>query len=306
MGRRYARKLTQMGIATGADLAVLPEPWLRRHLGGVVGLWRELHGPPCLGWSPAAWDEDGALPPGGAGRHSVTCTRSFSRPQHEATMLAEAVATFAAKAAEKLRRHGLAAHVVTVILGTDKHVPVAGPATHTAVVSLATATQDSSLLTQAALRGLQQLRRPGVAYHRAGVLFCGLETAGQTQLGLFAATAADQQRRQQLMATLDRLNGHFGRQLVHLAAAGVAKNSVGSSQLPTWAGRSAHRSLLSTRRSGPSCGSCGEFSGRPRLGPAPRARCAPAACTAPAASPSGLGRPRCRWPLGAKRFAPTR
>lgn len=49
VGRRYARKLQEMGIVTGADLAALPEAWLRRHLGGVVGqrLWRELHGQPC-------------------------------------------------------------------------------------------------------------------------------------------------------------------------------------------------------------------------------------------------------------------
>jgi DNA polymerase V len=57
VGRRYARKLREMGIDTGAALAALPEPWLRRHLGGVVGqrLWRELHGQPCLGWNPAEW-----------------------------------------------------------------------------------------------------------------------------------------------------------------------------------------------------------------------------------------------------------
>ena len=50
VGRRYARKLLDLNITTGAALAALPEPWLRRHLGGVVGqrLWRELHGQPCL------------------------------------------------------------------------------------------------------------------------------------------------------------------------------------------------------------------------------------------------------------------
>ena len=243
VGRRYALKLHEAGIGTGAALAALPEAWLRRHLGGVVGqrLWHELHGQPCLEWNPAEWDDD--QHPAAARRHSVTCTRSFGRPQREAAVLAEAVATFAAKAAEKLRRHGLAAHLVTVILGTDKFAPGAGPSTYTGVVSLTSATNNTASLTQAALGGLQRLRRPGVAYLRAGVLFGGLEPVGQAQLGLFAGTAADQQRGQQLMAALDGLNARFGRHTVGLAAAGM--QAVGK-QPPAWAGRNAHRSPLYT------------------------------------------------------------
>ncbi len=245
VGRRYGHKLQEMGVSTGADLAALPEQWLRRHLGGVVGqrLWRELHGQPCLDWNPAEWDDDhDQLRPGAASRHSVTCTRSFGRPQHEAAVLAEAVATFTAKAAVKLRRHGLAAHLVTVILGTDRYAPAAGPATRTAVLHLPEATNETAVLTQTALQGLRQLCRPGVAYQRAGILFGGLEPVGQAQLSLFSAPAADQQRRQQLMTTLDALNTRYGRPLVQLAAAGVARPVAGQPLAPVWAGRSAHRS----------------------------------------------------------------
>ncbi|MBF9140932.1 Y-family DNA polymerase [Hymenobacter properus] len=241
VGRRYARKLTELGINTGLELARLPEHWLRRHLGGVVGqrLWRELHGQPCLEWNPAEWDDD-QLQPNTASRHSVTCTRSFGRPQHQETVLAEAVATFATKAAEKLRRHGQAAHLVTVILGTDRFAPAPGPKTHTAVISLPTSTNDTGMLIKAALQGLRHLRRAGTAYHRAGVLLTGLEPEGQAQLGLFSGSAADQQRSQQLMKAMDGLNARFGRQLVRSAAMGVAKNVDGLLQKPVWAGRAAH------------------------------------------------------------------
>ncbi|MDO7851463.1 Y-family DNA polymerase [Hymenobacter convexus] len=247
VGRRYARKLNEMGIMTGLELANLPEHWLRRHLGGVVGqrLWRELHGQPCLEWNPAEWDDD-QLQPGLASRHSVTCTRSFGRPQHQEAVLAEAVATFATKAAEKLRKHAMATHLVTVILGTDRFAPAAGPKTHTAVISLATSTNDTTTLIKAALQGLRRLRRAGVAYNRAGVLLTGLEPEGQAQLGLFSGTAPDQQRSQQLMQTMDALNARFGRQLVRSAATGTAKNAAGQLQSPAWAGRSAHRSPLYT------------------------------------------------------------
>ena len=245
VGRRYARKLHDAGVRTGAALAALPEAWLRRHLGGVVGqrLWRELHGQPCLEWNPAEWDDDDRLRPGTASRHSVACTRSFGHPQYEPAVLAEAVATFAARAAEKLRRQGLAAHLVTVLLGTHRYAPAAGPSTFTTVVALAAASQDVGALTQAAVAGLQRLCRPGVAYQRAGVVFSGLEPAGQAQLGLFTPSAAHQQRRQQLMRTLDALNARFGRQLVRLAATGVSSRAAnGQLRPPSWAGRSAHRS----------------------------------------------------------------
>ena len=248
VGRRYARKLLEMNISTGAQLAALPEAWLRCHLGGVVGqrLWRELHGHACLDWNPAEWDDDGDFRNAAdQPRHSATCTRSFGRPQHEPAALAEAVATFAAKAAAKLRRQGLGAHLVTIILGTDKHAPAGGPSTHTACVSLPTATADTSRLTQAALHGLARLRQPGVAYHRAGVLLSGLERPGSAQLGLFEPAAAPAPpQRARLMATLDQLNSRFGGAVVQLAAA-VAAPSAGKSR-PAWAGRAAHRSPLYT------------------------------------------------------------
>jgi DNA polymerase V len=245
VGRRYAHKLREMGIFTGADLVALPEHWLRRHLGGVTGqrLWRELHGQPCLDWNPAEWDDNGdLLQSGRSSRHSAVCTRSFGRPQQEPAVLAEAVATFAARAAEKLRRHGLVTHLVTVLLGTDKYAPAGGPSTHTAVINLPYATADTRALTQAALKGLHQLRRAGLAYHRAGVLLSGLEPPGQAQLDLFAAPTASPQRSQQLMKTLDGLNARFGRQLVRLAAAGVPTSGASPAEPPAWAGRSAHRS----------------------------------------------------------------
>jgi DNA polymerase V len=244
IGRRYTRQLLADNITTAADLAAMPESWVRRRLGGVVGarLWRELHGHPCLEWNPAEAEDDEEQPPVAAHRHSATCTRSFGRPQHQPAVLAEALASFAATAAAKLRRQGLAAHLVTVILGTDRYAPTAGPTTHTTVISLGTATNDTTLLTQAALRGLRQLHRAGVAYYRAGVLLSGLEPAGQAQLGLFAGSAAEQQRSRQLMAALDKVNARFGRQTVQLAAAGVVNAAPGQLPQPAWAGRCNFRS----------------------------------------------------------------
>ncbi len=251
VGRRYARKLFDLNVTTGAELAALPEAWLRRHLGGVVGqrLWRELHGQPCLEWNPAPADDDdqGHEDDPSGRRHSVAYTRSFGRPQHEAAALAEAVATFAAKAAAKLRQHERVAHLVTVLLGTSRFTPGAEPSTRTAVIHLPFASSDTVHITQAALQGLAQLRRAGVAYHRAGIVLSGLERPGQAQLGLFkAAPEMARPERTQLMAALDGLNSRFGRQLVRTAAAGVPTRAHGHPQPDAWAGRAAMRSPLYT------------------------------------------------------------
>nr|WP_262490740.1 Y-family DNA polymerase [Hymenobacter mucosus] len=230
IGRRLAPRLLEEGVTTAAQLAALPESWVRRQLGGVVGvrLWRELRGEACLTWHPT--DDDTMGPT----RHSVTYTRSFGQAQRTQVVVAEAIATFTARAAEKLRRHELSAHLLTVLLGTDRFAAHAGPATRTTVEHLAFATQDTSDLLRAARRGLTQLYRPGAAYVRAGILLSGLEPQGQPQLDLFgAADPARLARQQQLMATLDSLNRKFGRETVRYAATSPAA--------AVWAGRSAFR-----------------------------------------------------------------
>ena len=70
-------------------------------------------------------------------------------------MLSEAVAIFTAKATDKLRQHGLATHLITVILGADRYAPNAEPKTISTVVHLPGATNDLTALPQAALRGLR-------------------------------------------------------------------------------------------------------------------------------------------------------
>ncbi|RYU79576.1 Y-family DNA polymerase [Hymenobacter persicinus] len=240
IGRRYAPKLQECNVRTAADLAALPESWVRRRLGGVVGvrLWQELQGQPCLEFENPEWDEDGQLVSAAAARHTITHSRSFGQPQQEQAVLQQALAAFVARAAEKLRRQGGAAHLLTVLLGTRQPGETSTSRTHTAVLSLPEATEDTAELIRAALRGLQKLWQPGVAYYRAGVLLSGLEPADQPQLRLFGSTPEQLARCRQLMAALDALNQRFGRQTVRYAVAGQ--------KTPSWSGRAAFKSAQYT------------------------------------------------------------
>ena len=247
VGRQYAQKLTAAGIDSAADLSRVSEAWARKFLGGVVGarLVRELQGYPCAG---LAASEDGTLR-----RQSISCSRTFGRPLRERASVLGAVSAFVARAAEKLRRQGDLAHVLTVFVSKNRFGPAAevgGGHSRSAVLTLPVPTSDTRELTARAAQLLARLWEPGAVYVKAGVVMAGLEAPGGQQLGLFgeaaplAAGAAVEGRSAQMMAALDVLNARFGRGTVQLAAALGPK---GGGPVP-WQGQAAWRTPAYTTR----------------------------------------------------------
>ena len=164
-----------------------------------------------------------------------------------------ALASFVARAAEKLRRQGDQAHVLTVFISKNRYGPDAGgPGGHSrsAVLTLPVASCDTRELTARAAQLLARLWEPGATYVKAGVVLAGLEPPGGQQLGLFEATplraagtpATGQGTR--LMTALDGLNERFGRGTVQLAAALGPKSS---GPVP-WQGQAAWRTPAYTTR----------------------------------------------------------
>ena len=145
----------------------------------------ELRGRSCL-------DLDEAPP----ARKSILCSRSFGRLVRERGELEEAVAAYAARAAEKLRALDL---------------------------SLSAATDYTPDLAAAALGLLRRLFRPGFNYQKAGVMLAGLEPRAGRQLGLFDPPAAETARRAGAMRCLDAINARFGRDTLQYAAAGLGR-----------------------------------------------------------------------------------
>ena len=244
VGRQYAQKLTAAGIDSAADLSRVSEAWARKFLGGVVGarLVRELQGYPCAGLAPS---EDGTLR-----RQSISCSRTFGRPLRERASVLGAVSAFVARAAEKLRRQGDLAHVLTVFVSQSRFGPNAGGHSRSAVLTLPVPTSDTRELTARAGQLLARLWEPGATYVKAGVVLAGLEVPGGQQLGLFgdalpvAARPAAGGQSTQMMAALDGLNARFGRGTVQLAAALGPK---GGGPVP-WQGQAAWRTPAYTTR----------------------------------------------------------
>jgi DNA polymerase V len=130
----------------------------------------------------------------------------------------EAVATYTTRAAEKLRRHDMAAGVVTVFLMTNRFTEEP-QYSQSVTMPLPVATQDTAELIRYALHGIEHVFREGYRYQKAGVILTALVPAHQVQTYLF--DQKDRERSQQLMAAIDAINREWGSGTIRYAALGL-------------------------------------------------------------------------------------
>ena len=205
---RLAARLAAIGINTPLDLKRGDLRLIRERLGVVtLRLALELRGVPCL-------DLEQDIPD----RKSIMSSRSFGRPVTTLADMREAVASYASRAAEKLRRQRLATAHLMVFIETNRFKPDEAQHCTSRSVHLPVATSDSGKLIGASMAALQTMWRDGYRYKKAGVMLLDLHPASAVQEGLF--DKADSPRRVALMRTIDRLNFRFGRDTVSFAAAG--------------------------------------------------------------------------------------
>ena len=203
VGPAYAKLLKGAGIETARGLRDADRRWVRRRM-TVAGarIVEELRGVRCLRLEQCP-----------QARKSVTCSRSFGAATGSLADLREAVALYAARACERLRRAGMAASVVTVFVATDRFA--AGPQYGDSVTyELASPTDTTPELTWWAQRGLTRIYRRGYAYRKAGVMLNGLLPAGSLSMRLYGDEGFERARR--AMRAVDELNRRHGRDTVRL------------------------------------------------------------------------------------------
>jgi len=148
----------------------------------------------------------------------------------------EAVATYMTRAAEKLRRHHVAAGVLTVFLMTSRFTDEP-QYSNSVTIPLPVATQDTAELIGYALQGVEQIFREGFRYQKAGVILTALVPAHQIQAHLF--DQHDRERSQKLMAAIDAINREWGSGTIRYGAVGLR---------PAWIMRCTRRSPRYTTR----------------------------------------------------------
>ena len=209
VARRLSERLKAQGVTTPLALRNA-NPKLIRQTFGVVGerIVRELRGESCIDIEEIA-----------AKRKSLIASRSFGRPVETLTEMQEAVAAYASRAAEKMRRQNLTTANLIVFVETNPFRKQDRQYGASQSAQLPIATADTGRLVAAALGALVAIWREGYRYKKAGVMLLDLAPANAVQGSLFATP--DSTASQARMRALDVINRRYGRGTLMIGAAGV-------------------------------------------------------------------------------------
>jgi len=233
IGYSYSEKLKTYGINTAYALSIKDLSWGKRFLGGVPGmkLIRELKG---------MHSHDMQTPR--TSKKMIATTRMFGRTVSEWQEIEEALATYATRTAEKLRRQHSAAYGVSVFL--LKKTPPQTDISHyhhgrqvSGYVKLDNPSNLTPDIIKAAVALGKSLFEQGELYKKAGVILSDFVPDNALQTNLFVAPK--DQNRKKLMNVIDNMNAAFRDDILKFATSGTQKN---------WKMRSERRSKRYTTR----------------------------------------------------------
>ena len=221
IGRQIARKLDYMGIRTAAQFADKKESWVRSHFNiTTLRTWKELNGESCISIEE--------LPQ----KKSICTSRSFADEGiTDKNVIEEAVANFAVRCTEKLRRQGSVCQGITVFAWTSRfneHVP---EYTIHDSLTLPIATNAQEEIVGAALSILRakypkpmadsRPDRPDMSFYfkKAGVILWQISPDHPRQQDLF--DPIDRSKQKKLMEAIDAINRKNGYGTIRQAIQGT-------------------------------------------------------------------------------------
>lgn len=211
VGRKIEARLADIGITTVLQLREADPDLIRSKFSVVLERTvRELRGVSCL-------DLEEVVPD----KQQIMCSRSFGKYVYDRDQLEEVVASYVARAAEKLRKQASLAGALMVFIRTNPFSPKEPQYHRSMTIPLPEATADTRVMVSWALKVLRRIYRPGFAYQKAGVMLSELRPKTMAQASLFVDPETD--RGQRLMATLDVINQRWGRGTLRSAAEGMEK-----------------------------------------------------------------------------------
>lgn len=204
VGRRLTKSLEIMGIKTAWDLAQADLAVIRKTFGRVLERtarelrgeeWLRMHQAPDL-------------------KKEICSSKMFGTKLRQIERIKEALASYVARAAEKLREQGSLAEEMVISLQTSGFVEDRERYFNSVRCILPHPTNDTLLMTQAANQALTRIFRKGYAYSKVGVLLTNLCPADGYTPDLFAQPPRKNVGR--LMETIDLLNARYGRGAVRV------------------------------------------------------------------------------------------
>lgn len=201
IGEGLTERLKRKGIYTALQLSLADDTWIRKWL-GVSGFRTvlELRGIPCFELCEAPEK-----------KKSIVCSRSFGQKVTDLAQLQEAVASFAARAAEKLRDQESRASFISVFAMT-------GQESGSCHIQIPNATSYTPDLIALAKEGVERMFRQGLEYRKAGVLLGDFTEDVQ---GDFITPVGKE--RGAAMKVLDQINARYDKPVIRFAAEGIER-----------------------------------------------------------------------------------
>lgn len=214
VGRRLAPKLERWGIRTAWKLACADESFLRKNFNITLAKTsRELRGENLF-----EQEETNAL------SKSITCSRSFGQAVTALEDLTQAVCSYAATGAEKLRKEQQTASGMNIYYQYyPEYSPSPLPGGCTAItVIFPEPTNHTRNILSFLTPHLKGIFIAGRRYKKAGIIYFGLESTVNFQGDLFADHAKEE-RDSNLSAALDLINKKYGRKTLFHLSEGIEK-----------------------------------------------------------------------------------
>jgi DNA polymerase V len=214
IGPRYAIKLMKENVYTAFDFIQLPEDFVLK-LMTIQGrrTYRELKGERCIPMEYVKPDKEG-----------ISTARSFNKPEIELLPMEEALATYVANAAVKLRSQGSVCAKLFVYTHTSRFAVVNDLYSAGIDLKLEKATNDTGQLISRALDGLRRIYVKGYRYQKVGVELRELKPESQVQASMFEAHCDNNEiKRQKMLKIIDHLNHEHGKDTVRYATMGYQK-----------------------------------------------------------------------------------
>lgn len=208
IGSRSAELLNRHGIRTAKQLSEAEDQWVQKQL-KIIGLKTamELRGISCLSLETAA-----------SPQKSICSSRAFGRPVEAIDDLYEAIATYTARAAEKLRiQHSLTS---TLIVFANLHPFLLRESAYIKII-LTEPSNYTPTLVHHAKRAIDAIYKKGTSYRKVGIICEGLVPESCYQQDLFSEETVDAAKRNKLMKLMDAVNRECGHKVIQTAAEGT-------------------------------------------------------------------------------------
>ena len=163
----------------------------------------------------------------------MVVSRAFRRDVYALDELREAIANFATRMGEKLRRYDQVTTGLSVFLLVNPYNNKSsdGRRYFSQFIQLPIATSNTPELIRAAWRALAVCYSPGRNFKKCGIMAYGLQPAAGSagsvgmQLPLFGTDSEQHLKNRTVMTVVDKLNARFGKGTVGPAACAVTKGN---------------------------------------------------------------------------------